>query len=114
MKSSPLGRYSAIVGALVSLLVICAAIASHLLGRADAFLDGMAYTAFGIVMGAGYALTQLNGTVTRTAEQDSAIAGLQAREAARDAALAAMLERLPPNMPAVVAAVVPAPPAPPA
>lgn len=67
---SVLGRYAAITAAIVLVGVIAAAVASRLLGNPDAFLDMLALTAFGVIAGTAGSLTQLNGTVRRTQEQD--------------------------------------------
>lgn len=75
---SVLGRYAAITAAVVLVGVIASAVVSRLLGHADAFLDMLALTAFGIIAGTAGSLTQLNGTVQRTAEQDQEIKQLRA------------------------------------
>lgn len=67
---SVLGRYAAVTAAFVLVGVIAAAVLARLLGRPDAFLDMLALTSFGIIAGTAGSLTQLNGTVQRTAEQD--------------------------------------------
>lgn len=78
MSASPLGRYSAIAAAVVLVGVIAAAVLGHLIGQPDPFLDGLAYTSFGIIAGTAGSLTMLNGTVRRTTEQDAELMALRA------------------------------------
>lgn len=94
MSASPLGRYSAIAAAIVLVGVIAAAVVGHLIGGPDPFLDGLAYTAFGIIAGTAGSLTMLNGTVRRTTEQDAELLALRV-ELARLNAAAAPAERKP-------------------
>jgi Na+/H+-translocating membrane pyrophosphatase len=75
---SVLGRYAAVTAAIVLVGVIAAAVVARILGHPDAFLDMLAMAAFGIVAGTAGSLTQLNGTVQRTAEQDQEIRQLRA------------------------------------
>lgn len=79
---SPLGKYAAVVAATAVLGIIGAAILSHVIGTADAFLDGLALAAFGLIAGTAGSLTTLNGTVARTAAQDDELAALRAEVAA--------------------------------
>lgn len=93
-QPSPLGRYAAITAAVVVVMTVAAALVSHLLGRADGFLDQMAFLCIVAVIGTGAALTQLNGTVRRTEEQDALIAQQGAQLAAQAAELAALREHV--------------------
>ena len=52
MSISPLGRYSAIGALIASLLVLVAAVATHVIyARSDSLLDTMAVLALGILLG---------------------------------------------------------------
>lgn len=92
--ASVLGRYSALAATIVVLFVIGAAVVSRILGNPDSFLDGLALAAFGVVAGTAGALTQLNGTVRRTDEQDALIAQQGALLAEQSRQLAELRERI--------------------
>lgn len=77
-QPSVLGRYAAIVAAIVVVGVIASASFARLIGRPDPLLDTLALTAFGLIVGTAGSLTQLNGTVRRTEEQDEEIRQLRA------------------------------------
>ena len=65
--------------AITLVAVVFAAIASHLLGSSDPYLDALGLTAFGILAGTSGAITQLNGTVKKTERQDAEIQQLRAQ-----------------------------------
>lgn len=65
MASSPLGKYSQVVAAIVATLTIMAAVVLHGLGRGDGFVDNLALIAIGAVFGAGASTAITNGTVKR-------------------------------------------------
>lgn len=94
---SVLGRYSAIVAAVVFVFVIAASVIAHTLGRADPFIDSLAVLALGIIAGTAGTLSQLNGTVQRTNAQDVELAQLRAHVVRIDAAAAASPALTPPD-----------------
>lgn len=49
--NSPLGVYSQVVAAVVAVGVVGAAVAAHLVGRGDAYLDNLGLLAIGAVFG---------------------------------------------------------------
>lgn len=73
-----LGRWSSAAAAVTLVGCVASSIVSHLFGRNDAFLDMLGVAAFGILAGTSGAMTQLNGTVKRTVEQDQELAQLRA------------------------------------
>lgn len=74
---NPLGHYSAFVASFIIIVIILAAIYSHLFSEPDQLLDSLAILAFGIVTGTAASLTTLNGTVKRTVEQDDELMALR-------------------------------------
>lgn len=73
-----LGKWSSAAAAVTLVGCVVASIASHLFGRNDPFLDMLGVASFGILAGTSGAMTQLNGTVKRTVEQDQELAQLRA------------------------------------
>lgn len=60
---SPLGKYSQLVAAGITVLVIAAAVVGHLLHQADQFLDYAGLLALGAVFGASASTAATNGSL---------------------------------------------------
>ena len=65
MTSSPLGKYSQVVAAIVAVATIGAALVIHAMGGGDTFVDSLALIAIGAIFGASASTAATNGSLGR-------------------------------------------------